>query len=311
MAAGLVAAALRIVGLGLVLAAMSEVWFYPVTVDAQVIWLCAFYGLLAYMAWLAMAQTRVQSWAGAFWGACLFGFLIEGIPVPVLYSAVPFTILWTSIAWHAVVSGGIGLWAFRVLCARNGLVVQLVGCAVVGLYLGLWSVELWSLREAGAAWVWTSTGDVAYQFAAGWAMFVAGHIALDLAVRFSAVPLAFECPALAVVTTALFVVGFGIAMFPLSLVLPGLAALSVLAMMRDGRGGQGVASPFLVRLSNLRVPVSGYAASLLIPITATMTYDVLASADLRVEASAIHILWAGPASLVLMVLSARKILTRA
>jgi hypothetical protein len=34
---------------------------------------------------------------GAFWGAALFGVLIEGIPVAVLYQSLPFSILWTSL----------------------------------------------------------------------------------------------------------------------------------------------------------------------------------------------------------------------
>ncbi len=308
MASALIAMTLQVIGLGAVLAAISEVWFYPVSLDAHVLWLCAFYGPLAYTAWFIMAQTRVRTWGGAFWGACLFGFFVEGIPVPVLYEAIPFTILWTSISWHALISAALGLWLFRKLMARGRPLAQITGCALAGAYLGAWSVELWSLRTDGGPWVWTSTNVFAVQMLAGWGMFVIGHLALDGAARFSVKPARWELPVFAALTSVAFAVGMLIAVFPLSLILPLLAALACWIMRRDGQSVQSPTSPVLVRLSNSRGSVPGYTVSALIPLCAILTYNVLNVNDIQLESSAIHIMWAGPAGLVLVVWSMGRVL---
>lgn len=303
------ATALRLIGLGAILAAVSEVWFYPVALDAHVFWLCAFYAPLAYTAWLALAHTRVRTWAGAFWGACLFGFFVEGIPVAVLYEAIPFSIFWTSISWHAIISTALGLWLFRRVAARGSVVVQIAAFAVAGVYLGAWSVELWSLQTDGSPWVWTPTTDIAWQMLSGWVLFVGGHIAFDLASRFTAVPARWELPMFGALTGLAFGAGMLIAAFPVSLILPVLAALAVWMMHRDGQGGATAAAPFLVRLSALRVPMTAYVLSLIVPVAAIATYSELAAADVQLESSAFHILWAGPVSLTLLVWSAARILT--
>lgn len=311
MLTGLLATGLRIIGLGASLAAMSEVLFYPVHLDRSLLVLCAFYGPLAYTAWLIMARTRVRTWAGAFWGACLFGFFVEGIPVPVLYEAIPFTIFWTSISWHALISATFGLWLFRVVTARRSILGQLIWMGLAGVYLGAWSVELWSVREDGSPWVWTPTEDVLVQMLAGWALFVLGHLALNGAARLSVVPWRGEVWVFGIATATLFALGMLPAVFPVSLVLPILAALSIWLMMQEGRQGtpEG-ASPFLVRLSTLQVPLAGIVVSLIVPLSATAVYHLLAIYDVQLESSAIHILWAGPVSIGLVGWSAARILWR-
>ncbi len=302
--------ALRVFGLGAVLAAVSEVWFYPITLEPRAVWLCLFYGLFAYTVWLVIAQTKVSTWAGAFWGACLFGFCVEGIPVPVLYEAVPFTILWTSIAWHAIISVALGLWMFRVLMARCSILMQLMCLSLSGVYLGAWSVELWSLQIEGDPWTWVPTATVATQMLVGWVMFVLGHIALDLSQRMSTVPMRYELVGFAIMSAAMFVLGPLIVFFPMSVLLPVLVAISVLVMRKDGQGHANTASPFLVRLSALRISMQGYILSLIIPLAACATYWGLERADARLESAALHIMWAGPISITLVVWSIWKIWTR-
>lgn len=202
-----------------------------------------------------------------------------------------------------------GLWLFRRVSARGSVLVQIAAFVVAGVYLGAWSVEMWSLRIDGGPWVWTPTTDVAWQMLSGWALFVGGHIALDLASRFTVVPARWELPVFATLTALAFGAGMLMAVFPLSLILPVLAGLSFWMMRRDGQGSATAAAPFLVRLSALRVPMTAYVLSLIVPVAAVATYHELAVADVQLESSAFHILWVGPASLALLVWSTARILT--
>ena len=303
---GIAAILLRFLGLGAILTTVSEIWFYPVVlwgVDGNVFGLTLYYGLFAYVGWLLCVRLRITSWVGAFAAACLMGFFIEGIPVPVVYEAIPFTIFWTSISWHALISAALGVWGFRVLFARAGRSMQILCCLLAGLYLGAWSVELWSLREfAGPEWVWTPVEPVAFQMAVGWLVFIAGHWALDLAARFTLRPAAWELPVFGFATAGLFAAGYLIALFPISLILPVLSALFIWVIARDGTT-EGELSPWMVRLSNLRVGFEGYLISGLVPVVAILVYAMLARFDVQLEAAAIHIIWAGPVSIVLVVLA--------
>ncbi|PVA06085.1 hypothetical protein [Thalassorhabdomicrobium marinisediminis] len=306
-AAPLLAALLRIGGLGAVLAALSELWFYPVTLTGHSLALVLFYGPLAYTAWLAAARCGIATWAGGVWAACLFGFLIEGVPVTVLYEAVPFTIFWTSIGWHAVISVALGLWAFRWITATRSFGTGLLACAALGAYLGGFAVEMWSLGEGGGPWVWTPTGEVARQMLAGWVMFAGGHLLLDQAARYPVRPARGEFWVFATLTALAYGVGILVPVFPMSLLLPVLVALALWLMRRDGQGTRG--APMVARASAVRVPPAGYAASFAIPVAAIGTYHLLSMWDLRLESAAIHVLLVGPMALIVLAWATLRCLT--
>ena len=292
------AAALRILGLGAILSAVSEVWFYPVTFGPELLELAIYYGILGYLAWLVLAQFGTQGVAAGYLGACLFGFLIEGVPVPVLFTALPFTIVWTSLAWHAILSVAVGLWAFRRVMARHGLAVQAAFCGAFGAYLGLSTVELWTIPQDGAPWGWVDIMNVWQQFVTGWAIFAAGHLLLNASARASVSPGRWELWGWSFIVTLAFVVQSGVLWFPFSLVLLVLVALVVWPLWRARRGGP---APVLVRLIQSTVPISGIVVSMLIPVAATFAHWGLMLGDIRLEASAFHILWAGPVSLGLLI----------
>lgn len=291
----MLAAILRTLGLGAILTALSEVWFYPVR-DVNLAVLSVYYGVIAYTAWLVCARFGLRTWAGAWWGACLFGFMIEGIPVPVLYEALPFTILWTSMAWHALISVTLGLWLFRRVMTR-ATPVQAVGfCAVSGVYLGIFAVELWSVPVDDAPWVWQPVQVFAMQMLWGWALFMAGHIAIDFSARQTVRPARWELPAFGGLSVLAYAAGPMFLLFPVSLVLPVLVVLAVWMIRCDGSAG---AAPVLVQLVNWRPALTRYIASIAIPLGAIATYAALSAADLQLESSALHIIWAGPVALIL------------
>lgn len=79
---------------------MSEVWFYPVTFGWGLLELCVYDGAVAYLCWLVLARFGAKGVACGFIAACLFGFLIEGVPVGHVYTALPFTLVWPDIFTH-------------------------------------------------------------------------------------------------------------------------------------------------------------------------------------------------------------------
>lgn len=295
------AALLRIIGLGAILSAVSEVWFYPVDFHLGLLELCLYYGVIAYVCWLLAARVGAASVAAGFIAACLFGYLIEGVPVGVLYSALPFTIVWTSMAWHALIAAGVGLFGFRRIMARGSALYQILFCATFGIYLGLVTVELWTIPNDGDPWVWPDIFEYWAQQLAGWAIFIAGHIALNLSARYSVRPAPWELPVFGGLMAVMFAIQNLILWFPFSLILPPLTALCVWLLWR-ARGPQP--APLLVRLTNWSVPITAIMVSLMIPVAATLTHLTLATYDLRFEGSALHILWAGPVSIGLFIWSA-------
>ena len=300
MGGAIAATVLRLFGLGAILSAVSEVWYYPVDFHLGLLELCLYYGVIAYVCWLLAARVGAKTVAAGFVAACLFGYLIEGVPVGFLYSALPFTIVWTSMAWHALIAVGVGLWLFRRIMARGSLVGQLAFCAGCGMYLGIVTVELWTMPNDGDPWVWPDVVDHWNQQLAGWVIFISGHIALNISARHSVRPATWELPVFATLTALMFAIQNAIIWFPVSLVLPVLSFACVWVLWR-ARGPEP--APVLVRLTNWRVPITGIMVSLVIPVAATMTHQTLARYDLRLEGSVIHIMWAGPASAALLVYS--------
>lgn len=303
----MIAAFLRLIGLGAIIAAVSEVWFYPVDIGGGFLELVLFYGVIAYACWSAAAWIGVRTWIGAFWVACLFGFLIEGVPVPVLYEAMPFTIFWTSITWHALISIGVGLWVMRAVMARGTGWQAAMFCSLFGIYLGGFSTEMWALEVEGGPWVWHPRADFAQQMVVGWAMFLVGHILLDRASRGSVQVSGWHVGLSAGLVTLAYIAGPLLLVFPLSLALLPLVALAVWTMTRDGGARP---SPVLVRLSNSTIPAFRYPLTILMPAFATLTYSALMTADFRPESAAVNIMLLGPVSLALVVWSLWQALRR-
>lgn len=104
----------------------------------------------------------------------LTGFAIEGAMVPAIYEAVPFSFLWTSVAWHGPVTVALGVFWLPHLFARASLPVA--ACAMVALG-GLWG--LWTTWTWGGAGFTAITPEAFGRFAAATtAMMGLGYLAL-------------------------------------------------------------------------------------------------------------------------------------
>ena len=107
------------------------------------------YSVAAGAALSAAIWARLGGWRGAFLGGALLGFAIEGAVVGTMYDAFPAQLVWTPLAWHALISGLGVLWGGMVL-ARGGVGRQVAGMAVLGVFGAIWGLY-WPLEGKALA----------------------------------------------------------------------------------------------------------------------------------------------------------------
>lgn len=282
LGAGLFQRAARIVAVGAMFSAFSEFWFYRLTDDVGQIGLILAYGVFGYVFLLTLRLFQVRSFAGLFLAASVFGFLVEGSVVPVLYMTLPFSIAWTSLGWHALFTVSIGFFLYRRVMSAPSPGGAIVLNAVLGIALGIWNAYLWNvIEDAGTIrFEWHATGEFALQFLIGWVFFVGGHLLLD---RFPPDPRPPGRPEFAFfLSLALvpYVLAFMIQLFPYSMVLPVLLAVSLVSLRAGARNSD---NPWLENLFARTIPGRRYALSLLVPVLAIGTYQAMAWARLEWE----------------------------
>jgi len=279
---------LIVVATGALFSAFSEFWFYQVGSDATDIALVLAYGLLGYHFMLTLHYFQVRGFAGFFVAAALFGFTVEGIPVPVLYEALPFSIAWTSLAWHALLTVSIGLFLYRkVMTGTSHSKIILLNLAI-GISLGAWNGYIWNAGEnpdtLAIFYDWISPWTFAPQFLFGYALFIGGHWAMNH-LRWSDLQMSrVEYFTLSGVLLLLFALAQLLPLFPLSLIFVLLVLISVGSLANGQRAPQ---TDWLSQCFSRQITARGYLYSLLIPATAIPVYWAIFDAQLITEINAI------------------------
>lgn len=200
---------------------------------------CLAYILCANVALFVVVRAGVRGVTAAFLGGVILGFLVEGAVVGTIYDAFPFQLVWTPVAWHGLVSGGVVLGLGRLGARLEPWRMALiwVGLGAFGSMTALyWPIEM-AMPGQGAV----------FAYLVGLGLLVPlGHLALDRLGEVVAAPWwAVAVPA-AVLTAAWAVQGV-VTANPLRLVLPlVLAGLVWLAFRLGDRGAVsfGAAVPF-------------------------------------------------------------------
>lgn len=123
-------------------------WTAPDDLSAvEVLLTWAAYTLVAAAALSVAIWSGLGGWRGAFLGAALLGFGIEGAVVGTMYDAFPAQIVWTPLAWHALVTG-LAVLALPLRMARGPLRWQLGALIMLGLFGALWGLY-WPTERAG------------------------------------------------------------------------------------------------------------------------------------------------------------------
>ncbi len=285
-ARGVLHRAARIVAVGAMFSAVSEFWAYPIELGMGQIGLIVAYGLFGYVFLLTLRYFQVCSFAGLFVAAGVFGFLVEGTVVPVLYLNLPFSIAWTSLAWHALFTIGVGYFLYRRVMsapsARNAVLLN----AAIGLAFGIWNAYFWTVVEGTdpVAFSWQPTSAFAAQFLMGWAFFLLGHVLLDMFPPPPRPPGRLEFGLFLSLAILPYLLTYLWVMFPLSLALPALLLVSF-AALRAGRSRPE--SSWLETFFSYRIALRRYGVSLLIPVMAIATYQAMAWARLEWETNVV------------------------
>ncbi|MEJ6389130.1 hypothetical protein [Gymnodinialimonas ulvae] len=253
------------IGLGLIVVPVSELMFWPVQAET-IAGLVVFYALCALLAALLVERSGARGWVAFVLGGGIFGWLIEGVVVDQTYEAVPLSLAWTPLAWHmalSVMGGVVALgWALR-----RGLLASVLTCAAIGAVAGLWGAYGWTeLAEDVAA---PGAGlSFSVQILIASAMIGLGHLVLGhVPAGASRVP-DWILWVLSAQAALVWAVVWAVPLFPVSLAVPLLIGISVLALWRSGKGrpeGMGLGG-----FPGWRVLACGMIAVVAIPVQAAM-----------------------------------------
>jgi hypothetical protein len=111
------------------------------------------YSLLAWVFLLLIRRCRIAAFPALFLAGAVYGWLAEGVVADTMYgnkdNPFPASISFTGLAWHALISVGIGWYAQAKVLTKGNLRKIALFSAAVGLGWGLWAA--WWPTELGRA----------------------------------------------------------------------------------------------------------------------------------------------------------------
>jgi hypothetical protein len=240
----------------------SEIAFWtmppgPVSaVDMGMTWLA--YSLCCACGLGALLVSGARGAGGVFLAGALLGWLIEGAIVSTMYAAFPLQLVWTGLAWHALITaaGVLGLGRAAVHWPVRRQIALLV---TAGLGFGVWG-WYWPVERPVLPGL---VGVLAYLAGFGLAVPMA-NMALD---RLS--PLVRPAwPTLAlpwIIVSAVWAIQSLADPTPVRLALPVLLGLTIWSMVQGGRVHRGEALCF-----GPPAPLWRHALFLLVPVVAAL-----------------------------------------
>lgn len=255
-------AIIRLFALGAIMVVWSEFWFYPVSIQPDSWIVLPFYAFSTAIVVYFLARFPATGWPGIIVVSGLMGLAIEGVAVPVIYEAPPFSLMWTSLAWHALISFFFGIVAMRWLMARP--LTQMVPTLLfAGFLLGIWGGYFWSFSED------TPGGPYWAQLWGGFIVVVIGHLMLDAVHDRPMPPSRVGEWATAVLVLGLWAVAWALPLFPVSLIFPAFCGLTLWCFVRSGPRPDRTAA-----IWGTRIPLARYPFMVLLPASAMAGYTL-------------------------------------
>ncbi len=228
------------------------------------------YGLAVQVVRYVAHRWRVSAEGPGAWRrilllGALYGWLVEGVIVTTVIDDLPFTLSWTGLAWHALVTVLVGWWWIpRTLDRRTrGSVWRL---AAVGASVGVWAA-FWRFEDGVAI----SIGEYAVYVGVTTLAYAAG-LAGWWALRGLAAPRLLGSLTAMVLLAALAV--FNAIANPLTLVGPALVGLALVALITTTpRSADAAPAPLAGP-----APWRALGRLAVIPVVATLVFALLTSA---------------------------------
>jgi hypothetical protein len=215
------------------------------------------YALAASVGLAAVLVTGCGGFAGLFLGGALMGFAVEGAVVATMYDAFPLQLVWTPLAWHALLTACLVFGLTRRLAA-GGLGRQLAGLLALGLGFGVWG-GYWAVERPEL-----TTADpgptLVYLVGTG-VLAVVGQVVFSRLLPLQRPP-RWVLLAGPVAVAGLWLLGSVLAPSPVRLAGPVMAAATVWAMARLAAGTPLVAPAAVGALR--------HALLLILPVTAAL-----------------------------------------
>ena len=109
------------------------------------------YSLAGFVFLSLLAFFRVKSRWPLFLAGAAFGWLTEGVVVQTTYEALPLSISFTGLAWHALLSVWVGWYAVRKALFSADRLAALKLAVIIGIGYGLWAISWWLEPDGGVA----------------------------------------------------------------------------------------------------------------------------------------------------------------
>lgn len=266
--------AARTLALGYVLFFWSEraFWsfFRPDDTLREVLITWFAYSLLGAVVSALVRTYRVSAWEPLFLVGAVYGWLAEGGIVDTMYGGpggpFPLSLSFTGLAWHAMLTVGLGWRWFGLGLASGSVAIGLRRAVALGVGWGLWAI--WIQNEAGTAYATTPVAFLGHAAAfsvplavAWWVLGRLGPSAAPPSVRERAAP------------AALVVVFLAAVRFPATpIAAPILLPLLLLCLVGLRRSVRGADAEDVIAQTCVATGASRYLIVLAIPVCASLVY---------------------------------------
>lgn len=285
--------------LWIIFSSVSETLFYPVEITYEYPVYFLLYGLYGYGMFTLLQYFKVTNFAAFFIAACVFGFLAEGALIGILYEALLFSLIWTSISWHALITVVLFFYFFRKKLLWGNFKEMIIYNSLLWAFLWLWGSHSWSASEDALGEVlfnWVAPELYIKQFVFGYLLFILWHLLYDYAAKYVGNNIwnkeFYSIWGLIVIT---FLIWNGFLYFPISLLLP-ILIWGCITLLRKTKNDEVL----YIKSIEKNITITRYLFTLCIPVFASMVYILFYSYDIALEMNAIYFVFGGIISLYIL-----------